>query len=128
MKSRLFYLSIALALAFGAIAVSMNRLQASAEALTTNSSITWIDHFDSASLDGRWAWIREDSDLWSLTENPHHMRITTQGGSIAGKNYYGQEHNILLTNAPLVDFQITTRLTFSPITYTQMGGILFLPG
>jgi beta-xylosidase len=125
MNSRRFYLSIALALAFGAIVVSMNQFQANAEALTTNTAITWTDDFNNASLDGRWSWVREDNSHWSLTNNPDHMRITTQGGSIAGYGFYGPEQNILLTNAPLVNFQITTKLTFSPITYTHMGGILY---
>lgn len=124
MKSKLFYLSVTLALAFSAIVLSLTRLQASADASITNSSSNWIDDFDSSSLDSRWNWIREDSSHWSLTDHSGYMRITTQTGGIYG-NYYAPEPNILLTDAPVQDFQITTKVTITPTQDHQTAGILY---
>ena len=73
----------------------------------------WIDQFDSLNLDSRWEWVREDPTHWSLTDRPGLLRITTQEGSMHKSDNTGK--NILLTNPALEDFQITTKVTFSPI-------------
>ncbi len=80
-----------------------------------NSNGEWIDQFDSATLDSRWEWIREDLTHWSLTERPGFLRITTQDGSLPDNT----AENILLTNPTLEDYKITTKVDFSPTENVQ---------
>ena len=88
----------------GSLAMSASEQHDSAEG--------WIDEFDSATLDSRWEWVREDPTHWSLTDNSGNLRITTQEGS---PYMSGTGKNILLTPPNMEDFQITTKATFSPV-------------
>jgi len=74
---------------------------------------SWIDDFDSPTLDSRWEWVREDPTHWSLLDRPGFLRITTQEGSIFKDDNTGK--NLVLTKPALEDFQITTKVTISPI-------------
>ncbi len=98
------------------------------QAAEVNSGVTianggWRDDFNSSSLDGRWSWVREDNTHWSLTEQPGFLRITTQPGSIyqTGAN---DGRNILLTPVNQPDFQISTKVSFSPSENFHTAGIL----
>jgi len=82
----------------------------------------WRDDFGTDTLHPLWSWIREDVSHWSLTDNPDFLRITTQeGGIIAASN---DQQNILVTDAPGGDFQITTKVIFDPSENFQHAAIL----
>ena len=82
----------------------------------------WRDDFGTDTLHPLWSWIREDVSHWSLTDNPDFLRITTQeGGIIAASN---DQQNILVTDAPSGDFQITTKVIFDPDENFQHAAIL----
>jgi beta-xylosidase len=68
--------------------------------------------------------VREAPTHWSLTAHPGTLRIITQAGGIFG-NYYDPEKNILVTGAPLGDFQITTKVAITPTQNFQTAGILY---
>ncbi|MEJ2598181.1 MAG: DUF1349 domain-containing protein [Anaerolineales bacterium] len=72
---------------------------------------SWIDNFNVSTVDNRWTWMREDSNLWSLTANPGNMQITSSGSLFQTSN---NQKNILLTSAPDGDYRITTRVQVSP--------------
>jgi len=80
------------------------------------SNAGWIDQFDNPTLNSRWEWVREDPTHWSLTDNSGYLRINTQNGSTY---ISGTGKNILLTPPDMEDFQITTKVTFSPIENFQ---------
>jgi len=81
----------------------------------------WSDHFDKG-LNAPWAWVREDATHWSLDDRPDHMQITTQEGSLFGSG--GDAHNLLLRPAPPTDWQIGTRVLFTPTQDFQIAGLL----
>lgn len=85
----------------------------------------WKDDFTSATLDARWSWVRPDATHWSLSAAPGFIRITTQTGGLYGQ-YYALPNNLLLANVPPSgDFEITTKVTFSPSAEVQTVGLLF---
>jgi beta-xylosidase len=100
---------------FLAITVQIN---ANAESVTTK--FTWIDNFDSGTLDSRWSWVNEDPAHWSLTTNPGYLHIVTQNGGI----FVNAHHNLLLTDVPAEDYQITTLATISPTEDFQGAAII----
>jgi len=82
----------------------------------------WIDQFDQTTLNSRWEWVREDITHWSLTDRPGFMRITTQEGGLFQEENTAK--NILLTDPIQEDFQIITKLTFSPSENHQRAGLV----
>jgi len=81
----------------------------------------WLDEFDSSFLHPLWSWVREDASHWSLTAAPGNLQITTQeGGLFADSN---NQNNILIADAPVGDFQISTEVTFNPIENFQYAAI-----
>ncbi len=107
-------------LAFGAVGLLMVTLWASVVPVTAASATTWIDNFDNAALDGRWSWVREDATHWSLTTRPGFLRITLQPGRLND----GTNKNMLLQPAPTGDFEIQTRLIFTPTENIQRAGLV----
>ena len=81
----------------------------------------WRDDFATSTLHPLWSWVREDPTHWSLTDNPDVLRITTQTGGIYGVG--NDQRNILITDAPSGDFQITTKVTFEPSVNFQYAAI-----
>ncbi|MFX1513503.1 MAG: NosD domain-containing protein [Promethearchaeota archaeon] len=74
--------------------------------------IDYSDEFNSSNLDSKWSWIHEDPSHWSLIIHPGYLRISIQEGDIiADQNTI---ENVLLQDAPLGDFEIVTRLNFTP--------------
>jgi beta-xylosidase len=122
MKSKLVYLIGAVVLAFGAAATLLTTLSANA-ATVTASSVTWTDNFNSASLDSRWSWIRQDATHWSLTAQPGFMRITTQSGGLLFQPTNAAK-NLLLQDIPIGDFEIHTLLAYTPTENFQGAGLL----
>jgi regulation of enolase protein 1 (concanavalin A-like superfamily) len=82
----------------------------------------WIDQFDKTTLDSRWEWVREDSTHWSLTERPGFLRITTQEGGLFREENTAK--NLLLTDPSQEDFQIITKIDFSPTENHQRAGLM----
>ena len=121
MKARPIHLVAAVTLAIGAVGMLLATMSANAASLSA-PSITWTDNFSSSSLDGRWSWIREDATHWSLTERPGFLRITTQDGGLFGPG--GDAKNILLQSAPPGDFEIRTRVIFTPTENFHLAGLL----
>ena len=74
------------------------------------------DDFISTTLDSRWSWTNEDPTHWSLTARPGFLRITTQGGLGTG--------NLLLQDAPKGDFDIRTRMIFTPTNNFHYAGLV----
>ncbi len=72
------------------------------------------DEFNAATLDPRWRWLNPDPAGWSLTERPGFLRIVTQ---TEGKN-------ILFQNAPAGEYEVRTRLIFTPTANFEAAGIL----
>jgi len=81
----------------------------------------WSDHFDKGFNDP-WSWVREDPTHWSLDDRPEYMQITTQEGGLPGDS--NDAHNLLLRPAPSTDWQIGTRVLFTPTQDYQIAGLL----
>lgn len=82
------------------------------------------DEFDTAQLNTRWSWIREDASHWSLTAAPGSLRIITQYGDLY--QGYNNMRNLLLQPMPAEDFDVTTKLKIDPVAeYHQAGVILY---
>ncbi len=63
-------------------------------------------------LGKQWSWVRENSDAWSIDENPGSLTLTTTEGDLVGPaNKLG---NVLLQSAN-TDWTIDTKLTVSDI-------------
>jgi beta-xylosidase len=81
---------------------------------------SWTDDFNSPTLDSRWSWVREDSGLWSLTNNPGYLQITSNGSLYQTIN---NKKNILITPAPMGDFRVTTKVHASPSENYHGAGV-----
>ncbi|RLC78027.1 MAG: hypothetical protein DRI61_10520 [Chloroflexi bacterium] len=87
----------------------------------------WVDDFDTTTLNPRWAWEREDPTHWSLTQRPGYLRLITHRGFLYGKadDTGGDVKNLLLQPAPPVgDFEIRTRVLFTPTEDFHFAGLL----
>lgn len=90
-------------------------------AMVTAVEKSWIDNFDSGTLDSRWTWVRENPAYWSLTANPGFLRLTTRGSLHQTSN---DLENILLTPVSGIDYRIITKVTFSPMENNHRAGLL----
>jgi len=115
MKTR--RLGILIALGMGLL---MATLSATASPKTIASVVTSIDNFDSDSLNSRWSWVRQDVTHWSLTTQPGSLRIVSQQGRINDST----NKNMLVQTAPVGNFEIQTRLVFTPTENIQRAGLL----
>ncbi len=88
----------------------------------TGTDGTWVDDFDSPILDSRWAWIREDTSLWSLDANSGVLRLRTHAGGLLHDS--DNARNLLLQDAPDGDFMIETHVIFTPLNNFQIAGLL----
>jgi beta-xylosidase len=100
----------------------MNRSRAVYPPATAPAVFTWTDHFLTTTLDSRWSWIREDNTHWSLSDRPGYMRITTQQGGLLGPG--NDASNLLVRAAPSGNFEIETRVLFTPTEDFQIAGLL----
>lgn len=81
----------------------------------------FVDNFE-GTLDGRWSWHNEDPGRWSLTARHGYLSITSDSGGLA-------DRNLLLQPAPAGDFDIRTRVRFTPTSnYQGAGLVLFQDG
>jgi beta-xylosidase len=114
MKIKLTFIVGAITAALGVAGLMLATLSLAGAAPVAPAVSTWTDNFDASSLDGRWSWTNEDPTHWSLTARPGFLRINTQQES----------RNLLLQNAPAGDFQIQTRVLFTPTENFQQAGLL----
>lgn len=73
-----------------------------------------VDDFDTETLAPTWSWINESPDHWSLTEAPGFLRLVLQPDFTT----------MLVRPVPQGDFEIRTRLIFTPTTNFEMGGLV----
>jgi hypothetical protein len=117
MKARPIQLLIGIVLIF-IIAVGMLPAATSVNATPSAAALVpWTDDFSSASLNERWSWVREDPADWSLIARPGFLRITTQ-------NTFSNINNLLVQDMPLGDYEIQTRVFFTPTQDFQFAGLL----
>jgi len=79
----------------------------------------FLDEFSSALQPG-WEWRNEKSGEWSLSAQPGSLQINARGGYVNLNN----ASNVLLRDAPDVDFQVETRLVFNPWGSDQFAGLI----
>jgi beta-xylosidase len=115
MKNRLSYLIGAVMVALAAVTMLLATVSASAVPAPAGS-LTWLDEFDNDTLDGRWSWLREDPTHWSLTARPGFLQITAQEPGLG--------NNLLLQQVPPGDFQLETRVLFTPTQNIQRAGLI----
>jgi beta-xylosidase len=115
MKTSIVYLIRTLGLATCAAATLLTSLSAQT-ATPAASPVTWTDDFSSASLNSRWSWIREEPAHWSLTAHPGFLRIITQ-------QTFDNVSNLLVQNAPGGDYEIRSRVVFTPTENFQIAGL-----
>jgi beta-xylosidase len=121
-KAHLYLLSsVLIALFFVFSIFSFTPGTAAVESTSANNS--WIDHFDDDTLDPRWIWIREVPAKWSLSTRPGFMHIQSEGG--LHEDITNDQKNILVTDAPVGDFRITTRVSVSP-TINYHGAAIYI--
>ncbi|MEO5886048.1 MAG: hypothetical protein ABIQ77_00150, partial [Anaerolineales bacterium] len=77
------------------------------------------DDFDT-DLGSGWQWLREVPNNWSLTTIPGALQINVDGGQVSDETMT----NLLLRAAPGGNFQMETRITFSPKTDFQFAGLI----
>ncbi|MFV2044261.1 MAG: hypothetical protein ACC700_13650 [Anaerolineales bacterium] len=116
MKSRFTYLVMAALLAVAGVGFRIADLSTNNLAVA-HSPMAWTDDFSTSPLESRWSWIREDSSHWSLTNLPGFLRITTQ-------QTFSTVDNLLVQDAPVGDYEIQTRLLFTPTENYQIAGLL----
>ena len=78
---------------------------------------TETDPFDPGALDSRWSWVNEDPPKWSLSANPGYMRMITDDASVS-------DSHKLLQLAPMGNYELRTRMLFTPTHNFQIAGLL----
>jgi beta-xylosidase len=66
-----------------------------------------------------WIWMNEDTFKWNMSVKPGFLRIY-----LSDKGELDQVENILLRDAPEGDFEVTTRVLFTPYSNFQSAGLL----
>jgi beta-glucosidase-like glycosyl hydrolase/regulation of enolase protein 1 (concanavalin A-like superfamily) len=80
------------------------------------------DSFAKPALGSQWSWVREDPSLWSLTEQPGALVLTTGKGDIAQAG--NDAPNILLQSAN-TDWTVDTKLVCSAVpAMAQNAGLV----
>ena len=75
------------------------------------------DDFNGPLLDPMWSWIAEDPPNWSVTDRPGFLRIVCHPGGPDNRNF-------LWTAAPEGDYEVTTRVLFTPTANFQKAGLV----
>ena len=120
MKKSLITISMFVVISLGFVGARLTSASyATSEAIAAGSS--WVDDFDSLTLDSRWFWVREDPSHWSLSANPGYLRITTQFGGLHLDS--NDLKNLLVTAPSSQDFRIQTRVDFAPSENHHQAGL-----
>ena len=77
------------------------------------------DDFD-GNLGPGWQWLREAPNNWSLTAVPGALQINVDGGEVSDETM----KNLLLRAVPPGNFQMETKVTFSPTADFQFAGLI----
>jgi len=77
------------------------------------------DDFDT-DLGPGWQWLHEVPNNWSLTAVPGALQINVDGGQVSDVTIT----NLLLRAAPAGNFQMETKITFSPKADFQFAGLI----
>ena len=77
------------------------------------------DEFTST-LGAGWQWRNEDPNHWTLSAVPGALQIHVEGGQVSDDTI----RNLLLRQAPAGNFQIETKVTFSPTADFQFAGLI----
>ncbi len=85
----------------------------------TPDPLIFRDDFE-GSLDPSWHWLREKPRYWSLTNNPGWLEIMARAGGLPA----GTMTNVLLRDAPQGNFELETRLNFTPRGNYQFAGLV----
>ncbi|HSJ55497.1 MAG TPA: BMP family ABC transporter substrate-binding protein, partial [Anaerolineae bacterium] len=88
-------------------------LEVDGDRVNEQRTTVWADQFADSTLDPDWSWIAEDPTHWSLTANPGFMRLVTQAPN----------NNRLVRAVPGGDFEIRTRVLFTPQENYQIAGL-----
>lgn len=83
---------------------------------------SYDDEFNSAQLNTKWSWIREDASHWNLTSAPGSLRIVTQEGDLYQE--YDNLKNLLLQPMPDDDFEVMTKVNLDLLADYNQGGIV----
>jgi beta-xylosidase len=67
-----------------------------------------------------WQWLREVPSNWSLTAVPGALQINVDGGEVSDETMT----NLLLRAPPAGNFQMETKITFSPKADFQFAGLI----
>src|SRR5688572_2100362 len=67
-----------------------------------------------------WQWLNENPNNWSLTAVPGALQIEVDGGQVSDETIT----NLLLRPAPNGNFQIETKVIFSPKANFQFAGLI----
>ncbi|WP_168735773.1 heparinase II/III family protein [Cohnella fermenti] len=80
------------------------------------------DDFSSTVVQGHWSVTNNDRAYWTVVERPGYMRIKTQPGDLWATST-GQK-NLILQVPFFPDYQVETKLEFSPTTNYQAAGLI----
>ncbi len=95
-------------------------LPTSASQTELSSGGNFQDDFTGQLAEG-WTWLAEDPAKWSLSAVPGSLQIITSDASFDGPDLPA---NILLRDAPVGNFEITTSLRFTPTSNFQFAGLV----
>jgi cytochrome c len=121
MKKKWIYITLIPVVAMGFIGILALTTSGDVKAAVASSNSEWIDNFDSAILNSRWNWVRENPTYWSLTADPGFLQLVTRGSLNETSNNL---ENILLTSTSDIDYRIITKVNFSPIENFHRAGLL----
>ena len=79
------------------------------------------DNFQRPALGSQWSWVREDPALWSLSENPGALTLTSSKGDIAQEG--NDAPNILLQEAN-TDWTVDVKLRGASPAMSQNAGLV----
>jgi beta-xylosidase len=88
-------------------------------AKATAGPLLFQDAFD-GKLDSGWQWTNENKSNWSLTNAPGWLEIMAGAGSMGT----GDLENLLLRPAPAGNFELETKVKFTPTGNNQVAGLL----
>jgi regulation of enolase protein 1 (concanavalin A-like superfamily) len=104
-----------------AIATGLAQTQAAAPPGVSLAGGFFSDDFSDPTLAQGWSWTREDPAGWNLSERPGWLKLVTSGNVLLGA---GGSAPVLLHAAPDGDFEIRSRIEFSPTSDFHFAGVL----
>lgn len=81
---------------------------------------SFYEGFNWSYLAPEWFWVRENQNKWSLLAKPGSLRIATQYGTLDG----GTANNILLRPAPVVSYELSTRVQIDSVQNYQEAALM----